>query len=50
MGGEDPMGPPMFDDEPLPPSPFDLPPRLPRPVLTDWKKPKIFKSGQSVIQ
>ena len=42
MGGEEPM-PPMFDDEPPPP---------PRPagIPGDWKKPKIFRSGQSVIQ
>lgn len=48
MSGEDPMGPPMFDDE-LPPDPaFSLPNRPPRPqsVSNDWKKrPQIFKGG-----
>lgn len=48
MGGEDPMGPPMFDDELPPPPAFNLPPRTPRPqsVSNDWKKrPQIFKGG-----
>lgn len=43
MGGA--MTPPTFDDELPPPPAFNLSsaPRVP----SDWKKPKIFKSGQS---